>query len=59
MLEIGLVLLITFLFVAIVLVVALEVKLDWTKDRELLLWYTETDMYSKAQERKFIKILKL
>lgn len=59
MLEIGLILLIIFLFVAIVLVVALEVKLDWTKDKELLLWYTETDMYSKTRERKFIKILKL
>ena len=37
----------------------MNVKLDWTKDRELILWYTITDAFTGRKERKFIKILKL
>lgn len=59
MLKIGIVLLLAFILVAVAVIAALEVKLDWTKDRELLLWYTETDMFTKVKERKFVKILKL
>lgn len=46
-----------------VLAYLLDVKLDWTEDRELLLWYNEYPSQSwdgtPQTERKFIKILKL
>lgn len=47
-----------------VLAYLLDVKLDWTEDRELLLWYNEHphpdfDGTTPAPERRFIKILKL
>lgn len=46
-----------------VLAYLLDVKLDWTEDRELLLWYNEYPSQSwdgtSQTERKFIKILKL
>jgi hypothetical protein len=45
-------------FIAIIAVI-MNVKLDWTKDRELILWYTITDAFTGRKERKFIKILKL
>jgi hypothetical protein len=42
-----------------VMAAVLEVKLDWTNDKELLLWYTITDNLTGKKERKFVKILKL
>lgn len=39
------------------LLLAIEAKLDWTKDKELLLWYTEYEKGVKV--RKFITLFKL
>jgi hypothetical protein len=42
-----------------IMALILNVRLDWTKDKELILWYTITDEFTGRKERKFIKILKL
>jgi hypothetical protein len=46
------------IFIAI-LAIILEVKLDWTDKKELLLWYTMTDELTGRRQRKFVKLLKL
>jgi len=57
--SLGLIVLMLYTVFAAVLAAILEVKLDWTTDKELLLWYTITDELTGRKERKFIKILKL
>ena len=55
----GLILLVVYTLIALIFALAYEVKLDWTENKELLLWYTYKDLYTGVKERKFIKILKL
>lgn len=57
--TLGLIILGCYLLFIAVVAIALEVKLDWTEDKRLLLWYTVTDELTGRKERKFIKILKL
>jgi hypothetical protein len=57
--SLGIMILFFYSFFVIIVAIALEVKLDWTKDKELILWYTETDGYTGRKERKFVKLLKL
>lgn len=54
----GVILLISYLFIGTTLAIALNVKLDWTENKELLLWYDEYDGFTGGKERKFVKILK-
>lgn len=51
--------LMAFLTCVFIMFTAIEGKLDWTKDKELLLWYTEVNEEIGKRERKFITILKL
>jgi hypothetical protein len=55
----GLIIFGVYSLFTLIVMIALEVKLDWTKDKELLLWYTETDAYTGTRERKFVKLFKL
>jgi len=57
MLVLFLILLYGSFFTAIA--IALNVKFDWTEEKELILWYTITDEFTGSKERKFIKLLKL
>jgi hypothetical protein len=44
----------TLFFLAVFVAYVREVKFDWTKEKELLLWY-----YNSEGERKHISIFKL
>jgi hypothetical protein len=41
----------------VVLAVALELKLDWTKEKELLLWYSEYES-NNVRVRKHTRLFK-
>lgn len=56
MLKIVILLLLIVLFLLIAIVNLFEMKLDYTSEGDLLLWYTEKDDKVGTKIRKFYKI---